>query len=337
VADLGAARNPAPPPALEPRRQRKRAPYIDQRKRERERFVRSLLDAMTHFKDAHDKLKPIHVEDAPEAARLWLPSSFRHERPAPVGNILEERRKVSQAMERALFELRRLLNDRRLRPGIVALGRALTRRQRRTKSGHRRTRTIKSVALRPGPLNYLDGFAQRVVDHAVELTLRAFGLFGEALTPESVEWAAAAPPDHSRAVQWRLAWEKLGETLATIDLPRLYGWLDRLQTFQPSPEQLRICELLRGEFLIADCLGSRLWPNNKGRQSGRLIRYPDFVELTDLGLVAHKSGSGYFLPFDPPTGFSPGIPKLVAVPRRAQTESPTPPRPAASPRRDTAS
>jgi hypothetical protein len=131
-------------------------------------------------------------------------------------------------------------------------------------------------------------------------------------------------------------WEKLGETLATIDLPRLYGWLDRLQTFQPSREQLRIVTLLRRKFHTADNLGAQLWPNNKGRQSGRLIRYPDFAELTDLGLVAHKSGSGYFLPFDPPTGFSPGIPKLIAVPRRTQTESPTPPKPAGSPRSDAA-
>lgn len=340
MANFAAALKPEPAllvAASKAKRERKRPPYIDEKKPKRERYVRLLLDLISRFRDAHDKLKPIHVQDAPEVARLWLPASYQHLRPLPAGNILDQRRQASREMEQALFGLRSALNDRRRLPAIAALSRAYERRRRQTKSGRKRRRTIKRVTLRPGPLNYLDGLGRIVLERAETLTLRAFSFFGERLTPESVESFAAAPPDHSRAVQWQLAWDKLGETLATIDLPKLYNWLDRLQTFQPSRKQLRILELLRNKFLTADNLGSRLWPNCKGRQGARLARDTDFVELEELGLVAHKSGSGYFMPFDPPTGFSPVIPELIAVPRRVTTESPTPLQPAGSPRRDTAS
>ncbi|MBL8841269.1 MAG: hypothetical protein JNL90_07020 [Planctomycetes bacterium] len=154
-----------------------------------------------------------------------------------------------------------------------------------------------------------------IVDHAVTVVLHAFGLFGDDLTTGTVEALAAVGPMDSRSTIWKSRWRSLDLVIGAIDLSRLEVWVDRIEAFQPSPEQLKILEVLNHEALKADALGHQLWPRGAGRQSSRLLHNKGFKELVELGLVAQIRSAGYYLPFAPPTGLSPGIPKPIAIPR----------------------
>lgn len=295
---------PAPPATAgtdrsRPKRKR-RAADIDRAKRIREQYARKLLRVLSDAQEAHRSLTPFNGMDEPS------------------GSEVEARTKVARRLESLLFELRTEVNRRSLEPTLHATFKRLWRKPRSDRPPDR-PRVLRRVTVRPGPLNCLDGCTQSIVDHAVSVVHRAFGLFGTSMTPGTVELFAAAAPMDARSSTWKLMWGSLDLTLGTIDLSRLDAWLERLETFQPSAEQLDMLRLLDRKVLTADVLGARLWPKRAGRQSPRLLKHPGFRELVDLGLVVRKPSAGYYLPFAPPTGLCPVIPKPVAIPRREKT------------------